>query len=295
MLRQRTPLSIALFSAQWQHVPPQIRIRATFSAHVQSIRFLTRLHHSLQDSLDRLQQGQDLTEVKSAFLQEFSQLALTEGMGPLFPKAALAGGGGIEDIPSLKPSRLGLIFDTNIRSAYGFAAYAYQRQRLNDYPAARFFRHPGAKQKRPLHEANENVVHLFEDLDFWLYMNNREIGGFEVPWPPYGYNSWMDREPIPRLQALSMGLIHEDYTAPPIADIGFNDRISVPVSHVPMHILKPLRRALGKAVTHSRGHLIFHPEHLHIPAKRQHRRVQSVLAYDRNYESAPDETVHYLN
>jgi hypothetical protein len=186
-------------------------------------------------------------------VRELNRVAIEEGMGPLVSTPA----SGIEDISSA--TRLKLIFDTLTRSAYGYAAYAYQLQRVQQWPAARFIRHPGARQKRPLHEANENVVKLFDDVQWWISMNARSLGGFEVPWPPYGYNSWMDREPISRQYAISIGLIDDDYVPPSIDHPGFNDRISVDMAGVPWRLVKRLRKALKPRVTLSKHNLIFHP------------------------------------
>lgn len=114
----------------------------------------------------------------------------------------------VTNLASLR--RLELIFDTVVASARGRSSHQLQMTDTMKklFPAFRFVRRPGSKVKRPIHEKNEGEVRLKDDHDFWaMQMNARDIGGFEVPYPPFGFNSNMDIEPVTRKEAVNLGLI----------------------------------------------------------------------------------------
>jgi len=106
-------------------------------------------------------------------------------------------------------SRLRLIFDTNVRQAYGYGQW---RQGMKPavrraFPAARFVRQRGVLEPRPRHVAHVNEVRLKTDIDWWArYQNDPEIGGFGVPWGPYGFYSGMGQEDVSRAEAKRLGL-----------------------------------------------------------------------------------------
>lgn len=117
--------------------------------------------------------------------------------------------------------RLRLIFRTQMSLAYGFREFvrAFEPFWLEMYPGWRFVRQAGAKErwKRPLHVAHEGVVRLKTDYRFWLRMNAPEIGGFNNPYGPWGFNSWMRCEPVSRRECEKLGLLQpgENVTIPP--------------------------------------------------------------------------------
>lgn len=109
----------------------------------------------------------------------------------------------------LTPSRLKLIYQTNVRQAYGLAQWrrGVDKWHLQHYPAWRFVRTPGAKVKRFAHTYTENWVRLKLDYHFWAnQMNARSLGGFEVPYAPFGFNSYMVLEHVSRAEAIAAGI-----------------------------------------------------------------------------------------
>jgi hypothetical protein len=51
-------------------------------------------------------------------------------------------------------------------------------------------------------------VRLKSDRQWWAnYQNDPLIGGFGVPWGPYGFQSGMDQEDVSRAEAVRLGLI----------------------------------------------------------------------------------------
>jgi len=116
----------------------------------------------------------------------------------------------IENIASRE--RLQLIFSTYTEQAQTFADWSMRvmdPQLLNQSPAARFFRRPGAERFRDRHVAAEGQVRRYDDFEFWLFQNGADIGGFEVPWGPFGFNSYMTQQPVGRAEAEKLGLVRK--------------------------------------------------------------------------------------
>lgn len=112
----------------------------------------------------------------------------------------------------LSSARLNLIFVTYTQQVQEFAAYEMRVTdpvRINMFPAARFIRRPGAEDPRSRHVAAEGEVRRYDDFDFWLFQNAADIGGFEVPWGPWGFNSYMTTEPVSRAEAEALKVIHK--------------------------------------------------------------------------------------
>ncbi|WP_146019636.1 hypothetical protein [Akkermansia sp.] len=151
------------------------------------------------------------TAIKVGSAADFSNQALqwlqTEGLvspdaeGPKYHND-------IKNIGAL--ARLKLIFKTNVRQNIGAAQWeaSMKPANLKAWPAFRFIRIPGAKTKRLVHVINEDAVRLKTDFTFWAdEMNAASLGGFEVPWPPFGFNSYMDQEPVSRAECERLGLL----------------------------------------------------------------------------------------
>jgi hypothetical protein len=112
----------------------------------------------------------------------------------------------LEDIRSAE--RLRLIFDTNVRQAYGFGNWKQGQTpaALRAFPAARLIRERDVMEPRPRHAAHLGEVRLKNDPWWADYINAEEIGGFGVPWGPYGFRSGCNQEDVPRSEAKALGL-----------------------------------------------------------------------------------------
>jgi hypothetical protein len=253
----RSPIGAMLSTADWQNLPVALRDRAFFSARIENAQFLQQakdmIDSFLRQETEVLPNGEVALKVdgRARFIAKMQELAIAQGMGP-------SGLGPIQDKSVLdvrSNTRLGLIFDTQTRQAYHYGNF---KAGLSDhilmvYPAQRFVRHPGAKIKRPLHEANENVVKLKSDTAFWLRMNDPEIGGFGVPWGPWGFNSYMDVRDVTRGQAEELGLLKEDSPAPKVRDVDFNEQLRASVTNLDPGIESVLRQVFGKNVVFRGG------------------------------------------
>lgn len=208
---------------EWQTVEPAMRRRSFFSATITSAKVLTRMRSTLLDwiagtteQVTNPTSGAIETVYKVNSLGEFQErmtdFMVSEG---LVDPAELRGNDRITNVAG--NSRLALIFNTNREQAATFTQWQRRMSDpayLNQFPAARFLRRPGAIEPRPLHVANEGVIKKWND-PFWLEMNNAAIGGFEVPWGPYGFNSYMVQQPVRRKEAEALGVIRKGEVAQP--------------------------------------------------------------------------------
>lgn len=202
-------------------LPAAERVNSIFTADVEKAQFLQRLADMLDDFLSGKKQeiilpdGTSTTvgvmQGKADFIAKARAFMAAEGM------AADVGDNRITNIGAR--SRLSLIFDTMTRCCYGQARWesGMTPEMLYAYPAWRFVRHPGARMPRPLHVLNEGAVRLKTDFQFWaVEMNSPAIGGFLLPWPLYGFNSWMDIESVSRAECIRSGLIAPDWVPGPV-------------------------------------------------------------------------------
>lgn len=202
-------------------LPAAERVNSIFTADIEKAQLLQRIADMLDDFLSGkreeiiLPDGTSTTvgvmQGKADFIAKARSFMAAEGMSPD------ARDNHITNIGAR--SRLSLIFDTYTRSCYGQARWesGMTPEMLYAYPAWRFVRHPGARMPRPLHVLHEGAVRLKTDFQFWaVEMNSPAIGGFLLPWPLYGFNSWMDIESVSRAECIRTGLIGPNWTPGPV-------------------------------------------------------------------------------
>ena len=209
---------------EWRSVPPAIRQKSFFSSRVASADVLNRLRSFILDwmgeateNVENPTTGQIETVYKvdgpADFVVKMQEFLVSEGLAD--PAETDLNEQELRNIAA--NNRLKLIFNTNIQQANQFATYQrdVRHPRLrNRFPAARFVRSPGAREPRLLHVANEEQVRRKDDFDFWLDMNNAQIGGFEVPLGPWGFNSYMMTEQVGRRAAERLGLVKKGEDVP---------------------------------------------------------------------------------
>lgn len=217
-------------SAHWALMEPEARIRAFFSAKVENARFLDRAQGLLFDYMAKVRDdvttpdGEKTTALRVAGREHFVKLMrdfmVAEGMAKETDFKDM----NQNDVQRLgSMSRLRLIFDTNVRQAYGYGQWkqGMTPEALKAFPAARLVRRRGVAEARPRHAANIGEVRPKTDLYWWAsYQNSPEIGGFGVPWGPYGFNSGVDQQNVSREEAEALGVP----LPPPPDDLpGLND------------------------------------------------------------------------
>lgn len=207
------PAPSGMDSKEWAALSAVAHEDKFFSSKQENKRLLGRLYMLIKDYLsgetETLPNGETVIKVGGA--ADFSNQALqwlqTEGLVP--PDAeGTKYHNDVKNIGAL--ARLKLIFKTNVRQSIGAAQWeaSMKPTNLKAWPAFRFIRFPGAKTKRLVHIINEDAVRLKTDFTFWAdEMNAASLGGFEVPWPPFGFNSYMDQEPVSRAECEKIGLL----------------------------------------------------------------------------------------
>lgn len=254
----RSPIGSKLNSQEWSNVPLALRERAIFSATIENVRFLQRGKDALGDFLASAREEITLPDgtltqalkvgSRAQFIAKMREFAVAEGLGPLDPKDV----GGLKDIRS--EQRLGLIFDvqTQAAQAYGSWKQGMDPDVLNEFPAQRFIREVDVSAPRIIHLQNEGVVRLKTDLAWWRGMNSPAIGGFGVPWGPWGFNSGMGVEDVDRDQAEEVGLITRSDVLEPV-ELDFNEHLKASVKNLDPEMQAFLRKAFGSDVRIENG------------------------------------------
>lgn len=245
----QTPIGSALNTEQWREVPAALRENAFFSATIEDVRFLQGAKDVIGDFLSgnkaTLESGETILKAgsRAEFVKQMQEFAIARGLGPLDPKDA----GGLKDIRS--ETRLSLIFNTKTTQAkeFGYWKQGQDPDVLDEFPAQRFIREADVTTPRAIHQQNEGVVRLKSDLGFWLAMNSPAIGGFGVPWGPWGFNSGMGVEDVDRDEAESLGLISPGEKARPV-DGEFNDKLQASVQGIDEDLREQLRDAFGEQI-----------------------------------------------
>lgn len=214
-LRNRETKPADWSAATWSEKAPEVRQKAFWISRVENARFLTRAHSLLDAFITREVEeviGPDGEPTKALkmpsradFIMRMRDFMIKEGMASS-SEFKTVNQKDIRDLRSV--ARLKLIFDTNIRQAFGYGQWqqGMTPAALRAFPAARLIRDRGVKEPRPRHQDNLGEVLLKTDPRWSEFHNAREIGGFEVPWGPYGFNSGVTQEDVSRREAKALGL-----------------------------------------------------------------------------------------
>jgi hypothetical protein len=259
-LGSRSPIGSTLSSAEWSAVPVAIRERSQFSSKIAEVRFLQDIQSTLTDfftaARETFPDGSSRLKVgsRAKFVELLQARAAAYGLGDVAPELV----GGLQDPSSER--RLALIFDVQVRAARDFGNWKQGMDPaiLNAFPAQRFVREIEVASPRPIHQQNEGVVRLKTDLRFWLAMNAEDIGGFGVPWGPWGFNSGMGVEDVERDEAESLGLLSAADQLVPI-ERDLNDHLAASLTNVDPHLADWLIDQLAGKVHRSGARLIFTP------------------------------------
>ncbi|MBB5351354.1 hypothetical protein HNR46_001590 [Haloferula luteola] len=265
-IEKKVPRGELWDSAEWGNQRAAVRVRAIWSAGIEDARFAERTRQLLLDFLTQATEevvGPDGVKRKALkvgsradFVKKIREFMLKEGM-------AKGGFGEVNrnDVTDLRSAaRLKLIFDTNIRQAFGYGKW---RQSMSPavrraFPAARFVRVRGVKEPRLRHAAGEGDVRLKTDFDFWAkWHNDPLIGGFGVPWEPYGFHSGMGQQDVRREEAERLGLkVNEPAPKTP----GFNEGLRAEVGKLDPELRRRLAQRLRQIANREGDEMKIKPE-----------------------------------
>lgn len=208
-------------AAQWARVAPQERLGRMFSARVMDERLLNELKGLIDEALSEGMSQQDFVMFARRRLAAMRSAAGipyngAEDRSAWSEEERERYENDVRNVDSV--ARLRLMLRTQSRMASGVREFyeAFDEFWLEQFPGWRFVRQPGAqeKYKRRDHVEHENEVRLKSDVDFWLARNDPSFGGFNNPYPPFGYNSWCWVEPVSRQECEALGLIKEGEQVP---------------------------------------------------------------------------------
>jgi len=239
-------------AATWQSQEPDFRRRAFFTSRVESARFVDRLQGLLFDYMAKvrdevtLPNGEKTTVLRvgdrSDFVKQMREFMIEEGMAD-FEDFAAVNQKDVKDIRSM--ARLNLIFDTNIRQAYGYGSWkqGVTPSVMKAFPYARLIRDRGVMEPRPRHAEHLGEVRLKSDISWWAeFQNDPDIGGFGVPWGPFGFNSGVNQEDVSKREAKDLGL--PDADPAPVDDPGVNKGLSASTKGMDPEVKKKLLEEL---------------------------------------------------
>lgn len=201
----------------WNGEREDVSLRAFWSSRVENARFLDRAQAFIFDTLAEVTEevtgpdGVTRTALRGGdrgtFVRRMREFMISEGIVSGEEEFSEVNQRDLRDIRS--EARLRLIFDTNIRQAFGYGQWKQGQHPaiLRRFPAQRFVRDREVSVERARHTEGEGEVRLKSDEAYWAgFQNDPEIGGFGVPWAPFGFNSGMGLRDVNREDALELGL-----------------------------------------------------------------------------------------
>jgi len=241
-LDDKSLIGSQLSSSEWSDVPVELRDRAFFSSRVESVQQLQRMQNLIGDFLagERISNGPNETLLsvgsRAAFVNQMQQYLAASGIDRTT--------GDLHDITS--QPRLGIIFDTQVRSAQDFGHWkqGMDPDLLDAFPAQRFIRVQDVKEPRQSHEQYQDQVYLKTD-PIWQLVINHDFG---VPWGPWGWGCGHDVEDVDRPTAERLNLLRPGQRLQP-SKFGFNHNLGASIKRLDPDLVDKLRGAFGNQIT----------------------------------------------
>jgi hypothetical protein len=255
-LGEKTPIGSALRTADWEGVPLALRERAQFSAGVENARLLQaiqdRMLGQVQMQRERLANGETAIFDRSSFIDAIRQIAIEEGVETIQSADEI---GTVRDIRSIP--RLGLIYDTQLAQAQGFARYKLDNDdgALLLYPAQRLSESTANKPREDWPErweaagnatgwegALQNDFVALKTSPIWAALSR-----FGTPWPPFDFGSTREIEDVDWETAKSLGLV-KDGDVPKSSVPDFNTELESSVAGLDPEYQRKLELYFGDQV-----------------------------------------------
>ena len=219
ILRKTLVLNGDMSSADWETVSAAVKDRAFFSSRVASVNFLDVCQSKIAEILQHAKNSDGALVSRAEAVSAIMQAARAEGI--------YLGSERVSDPGS--EARANVIIDTNA----GLAAGYVQAEIANTYgarlafPAQELVRIEKREQPRNWlvrwvknggRVYSGRMIALKGD-PIWL-----KLSRFGVPYPPFDFNSGMGVEDVSRDDAISLGVIKDDYKPPKASPLKeFND------------------------------------------------------------------------
>ena len=231
-LLSRAAIATGMSSAEMNLLAAGLKDRAIWSARVGSVRHVQAFQRKIADMLDSLANSDGAVTTRAHVVSDIMRTARQEGLA--------TGYGGLTDPGSAE--RAAVIADTNAGLAAGYADYAAGSTpgALAAFPAQELIRVEQRDQERDWDiRWNQARADLGEGATTATYATSRRgpfvalkgdpiwaaISRFGNPFPPFDYGSGMGVADVSRADAVSLGIIGQDYApaSTPIED--FNARL----------------------------------------------------------------------
>ncbi|MDO5450105.1 MAG: hypothetical protein Q4F30_04345 [Akkermansia sp.] len=218
--RELEPVPSPMRTEEWAMVEPAARNGAFFSAGVEEAHLLDALHGFMDQAISEgLSQQEFITRMKEWLSENINPETGRPYIDPeereaMTPEEREKYERDVRNIDSAV--RLKLIFRTQAEMASGWKQFRDEMapERLQKYPGWEFYRKPGAKTFRKDHVAHQGEIRLKTDFDYWMARNSADQGGFQNPFPPFGFNSFMWVLPVDRDECEELGLLQPGEPAP---------------------------------------------------------------------------------
>jgi hypothetical protein len=223
--------------ADWTEVMADRHIRTCWSVNIKNARFIAYAAELLSDHMAHVREevtnrdGVRSIALKVSGRAHFTDLMMKFMIAEGMAKASEFKDVNQDDLTDIRSmSRLWLIFDTHVSLTNGFRQWkqGMTPAALKAFPAARLIRVRIVNEPRPRHQEFLGEVLLKTDPRWAEFHNAKEIGGFGVPWGPYGFRSGVSQEDVSRSEARKLGLDVKQVT--PSDDARITDETSAIVA-----------------------------------------------------------------
>lgn len=227
-------------------IAPEVKARATFSAHVESARVLDAIRKGVEDVLN-LTKRNGMTMRGDELMMQIQRIANDEGIetGPE---------GTIQDVKAIP--RLRLIVQMNEDMAVGYARHRDAQEQLGgEFPAWEFTRVRSSEV--PRQDWPDRWEEAARDVNFegvatdgrMIALKNSPIWArlsvFGTPWEPFDWGSGMGTLDVDRDTALESGALKdEDQELKPAPD-RFNANLRAGIGAMDKRIAERLESSLG--------------------------------------------------
>lgn len=245
--RVKKLLPTAADSAQLAKLAPEIRERSMFMAQVNHAGMVAKTHGTIGGVLG---DGVEMFDPNTA-RAELKLYLKSTGYDPENPPKGFAPAkpGSLQDISS--DGRLNLVIDTNLKMAHGYGQFekANDPDLLDAFPCQELYRLESRKEERAwrerwvqaggkLYGSTARMIATKDD-PVWT-----AISAFNLPYPPFDYNSGMWVEEIDRAEAETLGAIKPSTVVQPQSrEFNADVKGSIPTGLPPV-LLDLFRQAL---------------------------------------------------
>ena len=232
-------------SAEWAAVQSAIRERAFFSAAVEDVRFLDGMKRRLLQRLNhqRSRAGEGVQMDRARFISEVAEEARKLGVS--------TGTGDIKDVGGA--ARLGLIWDTQMGFAEGYARQkmAMDPDIMDAVPAQELVRIRQAREPRDWPSRWQAAGGKFYGGRMIALKTDpiwRKISRFDLPQPPFDFNSGMGLANVRRKDAEALGLLEKNAPVPTAPVEDFNEGLEASIAGVSEDGVRRLQETFGDYV-----------------------------------------------